>query len=334
MSAVSAHAAIRSGSPAFVLLGPTASGKSEVAAVLAERLGFDILSADSMAVYRGMDIGTAKPAPDPRRRIRHFGLDLAAPGQPFSAGAYLAAARAELAGRSYAAALPDEADTAPAGRRLLVCGGTGLYVKALLYGLDAAPPRDGSGRVRWQALLREGGVSALRAELNRRRPDLLAGLSDPDNPRRLLRALELADAGAPVPSGWRACAPPPPLPCLRLKPEALRARIARRVDAMFEAGLLDEVRRLRAGCPEWSATARHAIGYAEAIECLDGRCTECEARRRTALRTFRLAKRQRTWFTHQVPVRWIDVDADDDPRRVAGLVAACWREHGPAFLAI
>jgi tRNA dimethylallyltransferase len=316
-------------SPAGFIAGATATGKSAVAQRLAERLGCAILSADSMLVYRGMDIGTAKPLPAERGDVPYFGIDLVSPAQPFSTGLWLAAARRAF--QPPAARDPAPGAPAPAPRPLIVAGGTGLYIKALTDGLDgtASSPET---RARWQALYDREGLGALRRALDARAPGAAAALQDPANPRRLIRALEHLDSLGRLPSNWQASRPPsahPPVPVLRLPRGQLHARIARRVAAMFENGLVEEVHALRRDFPVWSDTARQAIGYAETCALLDGALTQREAAERIATRTRQLAKRQETWFRHQTRAAWIDIDDTDPPDRVAQRVLDTWRQHGP-----
>ena len=304
---------------AHVLVGPTASGKSAVALHLAleSRPPRPILSADSMAVYRGMDIGTAKPEPAERDAVPFFGLDLADPDRPFSVGDYLAAIRA-------AAPAIAASDGVP-----IVAGGTGLYVKCLLEGLDAAPS-DPVHRAAAEALLAAEGLDALQAATRALNPAEYARLRDPENPRRVVRAFELLASGFPLPVAEER--PRPKIAGLRLPPDELASRIERRSRQMFARGLVDEVRALRADFPALSETARHAIGYAEAALVLDGALSEEEAIRRTALRTRQYAKRQMTWFRNQADVAWIDVGPRDGPERLAGKVRQVWNANGPAPL--
>ena len=302
---------------ADILVGPTASGKSAVALHLAlqARPPRPILAADSMTVYRGMDLGTAKPDAAERAAVPSFGFDLADPGQPFSVGDYLAAIRAAAPAIAAGGATP------------IVVGGTGLYVKCLTEGLDSAPGDPGH-RAAAEDLLARGGLEALQQATRALNPEQYARLRDPENPRRVVRAYELLAAGHPLPAAEER--PRPKLAGLRLPPEELRARIERRARQMFARGLVEEVRALRAKHPAFSATARHAIGYEEAGLVLDSRISEEEAIRRTALRTSQYAKRQMTWFRHQADVTWIDVGPRDDTERLAGKVRQVWAMHGPA----
>ncbi len=302
--------------PAAFLVGPTAAGKSAVAEWLAERHGCRILSADSMQVYRGMDIGTAKPAAGVLSRVRYDGLDLADPDAPFSVWAYRTAALEALR------------QAAEAGERVIVAGGSGLYVRSLTHGLDRLPGPSGESRGRWQAELAAGGVAALQERLRRLSPAWLAALDDPANPRRLVRALELAEAGAAPPERRRAAEGGGMLVGLEVPPAELNSRIERRVREMYGAGLLDEVRALRERWGCLSPTAAQAIGYAEALQVLDGRCRVEEAMARTVVRTRQLAKRQRTWFRHQARVTWIDAGGGAGLETVAARVWEAWARHG------
>jgi tRNA dimethylallyltransferase len=356
-------------SSAWFLVGATAVGKTAVAQHLAEQTGAAILSADAMLVYRGMDIGTAKPSPAERGAVRYLGIDLADPDEPFSAGAWLARVRAELSACPPAPGMPASAadgQRGPTAGSLIVAGGTGLYVRALAQGLDA-PPADPARRQHWQDRLAREGVQALFRELASRAPAAAAHLADPDNPRRVIRALEQFEAHGAKPEAWRKAALPRVVG-LRLPRAALQARIAARVERMFAAGLLDEVAALRARFPAWrahshtsgsvriapdsrtqdarrepppspgtsvpaessaAATARQAIGYAEACDLLDNRITRAQAVARIVVRTRQLAKRQETWFRHQAEVAWIDISDDEPVGTVAARVLAVWSEHGP-----
>ncbi len=307
---------------AWLLAGATATGKTAAAQLLAERLGCAVLSADAMLVYRGMDIGTAKPSPAERGRVPYFGIDLVTPAEPFSTGLWLADA---------ARAISRDTGASSVNPSLIAVGGTGLYLRALTDGLDGAAA-DPAARARWQALYEREGLPALQRALADRDPGALAALADPANPRRLIRALEHLDARGSLPEQWRRGTPASPVAVLRLPREQLHARIARRVAAMFKAGLVDEARALRQAYPAWSPTASQAIGYAEACALLDGALTPAAAAERTVVRTRQLAKRQETWFRHQTQAVWIDIDDTDPPARVAERVLDTWRQHGPTPL--
>lgn len=307
----------RAGTHAYVLVGATATGKSAVAHYIAERYGMGILSADSMLVYRGMDIGTAKPTVAERGQVPYWGLDLVSPADSFSAGAYLHHARKAL-------------EAAAAARRpLVVAGGTGLYVSGLLRGFDPpdAPPPEIREQVRgW---FQDEGREGLARRLCDLAPDRFAALSDPQNPRRLMRALELHLTGVE----FSPARDEPPAPCLvglRMDRTALAERIRLRVRDMYAAGLLKEAARLRTDYPCISVTAREAIGYAEAFGVLDGEISQDQAVDRTAARTRQLAKRQTTWFQRQLRVTWIDLSPATGVAEAAAGVVREWERKGPA----
>jgi tRNA dimethylallyltransferase len=307
------------GISADILVGATASGKSAVAQLLAakSRPPRPLLAADSMTVYRGMDVGTAKPDAADRALVPYEGLDLADPGCEFSVGDYLAAVRAR-------------AEALAAGPSPIVVGGTGLYVKCLTEGLDSAPPSSPGHRAAAEALLAAEGLEALQDALRRLSPEQYARVRDPENPRRVVRAYELVAGGHEIPVATER--PRPFVVGLVREPEDLAARIARRARRMFADGLVEEVRALRARPGGLSETARHAIGYEEAGRLLDGEIGEEEAIQLTILRTRRYAKRQMTWFRHQANVDWVEVAPDDSPEKIAGRVQRLWNRHGPVAL--
>lgn len=308
---------------AWVLIGPTATGKTAVANELARRMGADVLSADSMLVYTGMNIGTAKPTPAEYVGLVLHGIDLVPPDTTFSVGAWIEAARAAFA----SAAAHD--------RALIVAGGTGLYINALLRGLDA-PPADAALRAQLTALHAEGGITALQAEAEARSPGSVATLADPMNPRRLIRLVERLAAAPSLTGGLNRVACQANIVAgLFVKPEVLAMRIATRIEQMFASGLLDEVVALRARYPHFSKTASLGIGYAEAMAILDGEMTQEAATARIALRTRHLAKRQRTWFRHQLDVEWVAGPADEaDVPRAADEVMEVWKRHGKTIVHI
>ena len=306
---------------AFFLVGPTAVGKTAVAHELARRMDAVLLSADSMLVYRGMDVGTAKPSLAERAEFDYRGLDLVDPDKPFSVGDYLAAVRAELAARPVAS------------RPILVVGGTGLYVDCLCRGLSSRPAANPALRGELEALFRTGGVEGLQAELDRRAPGRRAELADARNPRRLIRAIELAAAGIHSAAALqRLAGDRPRLVGLRMDPDLLKRRIEMRVLAMYAGGLLEEADGLRARFPQLAPTAMQAIGYAEAWRVLEGASTTAAAIEATAVRTRQLAKRQLTWFRHQADVHWVDVAPETSVAGIASAVQAHWKNDGPTSL--
>ncbi len=301
---------------AYFLVGPTAVGKSAVAQVLAEARNSVILSADSMLIYRGMDIGTAKPTPVERGDVPYYGVDLVDPEESFSVWDYRLHALDALR------EVGDEGE-------LIVTGGTGLYVKSLTHGLADRPGADGELRAEWERRLEEEGIEALRAAARAADPKGFAALADTDNPRRLIRALESAGASSPSRS-WQASRLNVKLVGLSMAPELLSAHIVQRVDAMYAAGLLEEVERLLGRDRPLSDTARQAIGYAEAIDVIEGRSSREDAMQRTVVRTRRLAKRQRTWFRNQADVAWVEVTPESTVASLVEQVSELWREYGPA----
>lgn len=287
---------------------------------IAERAGADILSADSMLVYRGMDIGTAKPGVAERSRVRHWGIDLVDPWESFSAAAYRKAAMAAI----------DSATCA--GRKVIVVGGTGLYIKVLVDGIADGPAANAAIRSRAQRVLSEFGVEAIEEWLKSENKALYDALADKRNPRRLIRALERAHEGALGGVEWRPAGAGPLIPGLRFPPAQLARRIERRARRMFDGGLLEEVERLLTAGLDSAPTARHAIGYAEAIDCIRRHCSIDEAVAKTVVRTRQLAKRQNTWFRGQANVQWLDCDESMQMAEVAEMVRAVWKRTGPTPL--
>lgn len=299
---------------AWFLVGPTAAGKTDIAHDLARTRGAWILSADSMTVYRGLDLGTAKPTAAQRAEVRYFGLDLRDPDQPFSVADFLEAARIAFA----------EAESA--GRPMIVVGGSGLYVRCLLEGLRPGAPADAGIRSEADALLARGGLAALQDRVRAQAPAHFAALADVENPRRLIRAWEQATAGQPVEDTWQG--PRPRLAGVRYSREELHRRIERRVAALFAAGLVEETRALRARFPVWSDTAAQAIGYAEALTHLENGVTVQQAMDRTAQRTRQLARRQLTWFRHQAEVEWVEASPHMPLAAQVQAVGQAWERHG------
>jgi tRNA dimethylallyltransferase len=282
---------------ALVLTGPTGSGKSALAVELAERLGAEVVSMDSMALYRGMDVGTAKPDADQRRRVPHHLIDVLDPWESASVAWWLGRA-AECV-----------RDVEGRGRRVLFVGGTPLYLKALLHGLFDGPPADADLRQRLTEEAVRLGSAALHARLVEVDPTSAARLH-PNDTRRIIRALEVWQlTGRPL-STWQTQWSSPPHPLtpspphrvlwLDLARDELYARIDARVAQMFDAGLLDEAAALRRLPRPLSREAAQAVGYQEAFAHLDGRATLEETVRLIQARSRQLARRQLTWF-RQMP---------------------------------
>lgn len=295
---------------AIAIMGPTASGKTAFALDVAARVGGEIVSVDSALVYRGLDIGAAKPTPAEQARVPHHLLDVRDPWQAYSAAEFADDARRALD------------DIAARGRLPILAGGTGLYFQALLEGLAAMPAADAGVRADITAQAQSCGWPALHAELAKVDPVAAARIHATD-PQRIQRALEVYRlTGRPI-SDLQNDARGARLPFRVLKlvlapadRAVLHARIARRFDLMLEAGFLDEVRRLRA-LPGMQAVAApldlpavRAVGYRQAWEFLDGQGTAADFRERAIAATRQLAKRQLTWLRGERDVRWFDPATD------------------------
>ncbi len=275
-----------------VVAGPTAAGKSDAALRLCEERGAELVSCDSLQVYRGFDVGSAKPSPAERARVPHHLIDVAVPGEDFTAARYLAAARAAIA------------DASRRGRGVVVAGGSGLYLRALLHGLAPAPERDPVLRARLEAIAARFGDRRLWRHLRRVDPDAARRIAPRDR-IRVVRALEVFHlTGRPLSAHHGAGEEPLPgheTRVLVLDPgqAALRSRVERRTAAMLEAGLVDEVRTLLGRHGDVRPLA--AIGYREVVAHLRGELPAAGLAAAITTSTMRYAKRQRTWFRHQVP---------------------------------
>lgn len=283
--------------PLIAVVGPTAAGKSALALRLARALGGEIVSCDSLQVYRGLDIGSAKATPDERAAVAHHLLDVVEPDALFSAAEYARLARAAVA------------DIAGRGLVPVVAGGTGLYLRALLFGLFEGPARDEDFRARLAAVAARRGTDRLHGLLARVDPEAAARIPPADSVR-VVRALEVFRAtgkalsahhrgGSPALEGFRVrvvgIAPPR---------DVLRAAVARRTEEMLERGLLEEVRGLldRGYAPDLRPL--QAIGYRQAVDVVLGRRDEADARRDIVASTMQYAKRQLTWFRRQTDASW------------------------------
>lgn len=284
----------------LAVVGPTAVGKTAVSEELAVRLGGEIVSADSMQVYRGMDVGTAKPAADVRRVPYHC-VDLVDPGEPFSAALFQGFARDAIGDIAARGALP------------IVAGGTGLYVRAALDRMEfpSGEQADNPVRERYERFAAENGALALHVLLARRDP-AAAAVIHPNNSRRVVRALEMADQGvsyADQLAGFsaRESVYDARYIGLSMEREVLYARIDARVDAMMAAGLLGEVERLLDAGLRDALTATQAIGYKEFVPVVEGGADSDAAVAAVKQASRRYAKRQLTWFRSDPRIRWIDV---------------------------
>jgi tRNA dimethylallyltransferase len=298
--------------PFLALVGPTASGKTEAALRVAEALGAEILSIDSMQVYRGMDIGTAKPTPEQRARVRHHLLDLVDPREAFSVAAFQAAAR-EAAD-----------DVRRRGARPLLVGGSGLYLRAVVDRLEF-PGTESNVRDDLEEEAAFVGADRMHGRLAEMDP-VAASKIEPANVRRTVRALEVAAiTGRPFSSYASAWDDYPAdrvrAAGVRLTPEQLSSRAEERVREMLAAGWIEEVETLVAGGFGGWLTATQAIGYAELARHLAGELGLEDAVRQTITRTHRLARRQMAWFRRDSRIRWFDAGDGGAASVVDDLVA-------------
>ena len=290
----------------ILLAGPTASGKSAVAMALAKELGGEIISVDSMQVYRGLDLGTAKPTAAERSEIPHHLIDVAELTESFDSAKFVALANAAVN------------DIQQRGRVPILCGGTGLYFTVWLNGLGDSPPPDAALR----AELETKPLAELLDELARM--DLVTfDEIDLNNRRRVVRAVEVIRITGKPFSQQRAAWPEraPALAgrsfgLLRAR-EELHRRINRRVDAMFTAGLIEETRALLTRGLENNRTAMQAIGYRQVVEHLRGERGRLETIELVKQRTRQFSKRQSTWFRGQLELDWLELAADESPENTA-----------------
>jgi tRNA dimethylallyltransferase len=297
--------------PVVAVVGPTATGKTALAVALAHRLGGEVVNADSMQLYRGMDIGTAKPDLAERNGVPHHLLDLWHVREAASVAAYRELARAEI----------DRLRTG--GTRPLLVGGSGLYIRAVLDELDF-PGTDAALRARLEEELGAIGPAAMHERLAALDPAAAAAVL-PSNGRRIVRALEVIElTGGP----FRAQLPDP-LPHypavvvgLDRDPAELDERIAARVDRMWAAGFVDEVAALAADGLREGPTASRALGYAQVLAQFDGELTAAEARERTVSTTRRFVRRQRSWFRRDATISWFDAGRPDLVDAVTAVITA------------
>ena len=299
------------------VVGPTATGKSDLALDLAQALGGEVVGADASQLYRGMDIGTAKVPPAERRGIPHHQLDVLDVVEEASVAAYQVAARADVAavqGR---------------GRHPVLVGGSGLYVRAALDVLEI-PPTDPEVRARLADRADAEGTPATFARLEQLDPAAAAAI-EPGNTRRLVRALEVIElTGRPFSATMptRTFLQPTVLLGLRMPRPVLDQRVALRVRRMWEQGLLDEVRHLETLGLREGRTASRALGYAQALAELDGTMTTEQAQDETTTLTRRLVRRQESWFNPDPRITWLDASAPDLTARAVAVVEAAISDNG------
>ena len=281
------------------VVGPTASGKTKLAVHLAKAYDGEVVSCDSMQIYKHMDIGTAKPTPEEMEGVRHHLIDIIEPGEDFSVGKYVQLADACVQ------------DILSRGRTVIIAGGTGLYVDSLISGRTFAPVPQTGKREALEARMREAGGEAMLEALRAVDPEAAQRLHPADE-KRIIRALEVyEETGKTITQHNLETQAIPP----RYRPvwlgldyadrAVLYRRIDLRVDLMLQAGLLDEIRALLAIGVSPAATAMQAIGYKEFFGALDGSCTLEEAAELCKQRSRNYAKRQLTWFRRNPEIRWL-----------------------------
>jgi tRNA dimethylallyltransferase len=299
--------------PLLVIAGPTAAGKTRLAVEAALLLGAEIVGADSMQIYRGMDIGTATPTAAELRGVPHHLLSFVEPGEPYDAARFAADTDRAIAG------------IAERGRRAIVAGGTGLWLRVLLCGLQQGPAPDPALRAELLERAAAAGWPALHTELAAADAVTAARLH-PNDGARILRALEVLRSSGESISVWQRRHGfadrryPALLLGIRTPPEELRVAIRRRVEAMFAGGFVDEVRALLdRGCTP-ALRPLQGLGYRRVCQHLAGELTRQEALDRTDSDTWRFSRRQRTWFNREPGLEWIAPDADEILRRAASFL--------------
>ena len=305
------------------LAGPTAVGKSTVALHLAELLGGEIISVDSMQVYRGLDLGTAKPSAAERARAPHHLIDVAEITESFDAAQFLRLAQVAVKAIQARGSVP------------IFCGGTGLYFKAFLEGLGEAPPADAAVRGELEKL----PLRTLLDELENSDPVTFARI-DRNNPRRVIRALEVIRLTGKPFSAQRAhwTSKPASTPAVDAGPffvltrstEDLRRCIDARVEEMFRRGLVAETRNLLARGLEQNRTAMQAIGYRQVVEHLRGEHSSAAMMELVKVRTRQFAKRQLTWFRRHANAVWIALESTATADEIAANLAAHYRASQPS----
>ena len=295
---------------AYFLVGPTASGKSHIAHLLAKKLSTSIISADSMNIYSGMDIGTAKPSSSMQVEINYTGLNIINPSENFNVFRWL-----ELLKNSWS----NLSDTP------IVCGGTGLYVKCLIDGMESKQGQDQENREKLELLDLEQLQDMAKNKINNEYLNLSS--DDKKNKRRIIRLFERGNVG----DSWELKSSPPIIG-LYLERKKLHENIEKRVLEMFNNGLLDEAKELL-NC-NLSQTAQQAIGYQEVFDMQSGKISKDEALEKTIIRTRQLAKRQMTWFKNKMNIKWVDIDQFKNKIDIVNVIYNEWMKNGPTNINI
>ena len=294
----------------WVLTGPTACDKTEIGFTVAQKIKGEIISADSMLFYRGMDIGTAKPPPGMRERVPHHFIDIIDPWESYSVGRYVDDVETLIN------------DAGSKGLTFLIVGGSPLYIKGLVDGIFNGPGADWDIRRELEGLAEEKGNRHVHDILKKIDP-VKAGELHPNNLRRIIRAIEVYRiTGSPVSvlqeqyklarKNYRF-----KIICIAREREDIYRRINKRVEKMFDRGLIDEIQSLLKNPEGLSKQARQALGYKEVIQYLDGKLALDEARDMVKLSTRRFAKRQMTWFRSFPDVQWLEAEEYEGPESIA-----------------
>jgi tRNA dimethylallyltransferase len=307
--------------PLLVVAGPTGVGKTATAVALAQRVPLEVISADSRQVYRGMDVATGKPTQNERLAAAHHLVDVVDPDERYHAARFRSDARSLIV------------EIRRRGRLPVVVGGTGFYIRALLRGLDPAPPADPELRRALGALAAREGRQALWARLDREAPTVSRRLH-PNDTVRIIRALERLQGSGGVATELLRWREPRSAEYdvvwvgLTMDRAALRRRLGVRAAAMVAAGLGDEVRRLLAHGYDAGLSSMQGIGYREFVQVVRGTLDEAEALRRMQRDTMRYAKRQWTWFARESDIQWLDLGLVGGPEGAAALIERRLRQGG------
>lgn len=304
----------------IVICGPTATGKSDIANELASRIGGEVVSTDSMQIYKGMNIGTGK-IPVEERKVKHWGLDIAEPNEAYSAALFQDYARNAFKQIQSEAKVP------------ILCGGTGFYIRAAIddYNFPKGKQADNPLRDKYQNIADKQGSHALW-EILKSKDERSAELIHENNVVRVIRALEILEEGKSYADQVENLQNieqkiPAKFFGLKVNPDILRERIDARVDKMIEAGLIDEVKALLDAGFKDALTSAAAIGYKEIVSHLDGNCSLDEAVEQIKNATHKYAKRQRTWFNKDKRIHWIDFNNFDLDAAVNEIILCCDKDQ-------